>query len=262
MKNKAHRSVLLANLLLALGVALFISIYRLSADFTILDHSFRLNIEFLVVWVACFVLLLLASSLLARREAGLFDALPESGRRRGVPALLPLGFFLLSPWLLHFYTSRDDLRVRLRLLALFIIAAVLFLSHSRFARFLPQKGSGLDKAVAKFSTLSLRRRLVFLFLASFLVYQAAALVLVFQGASFSGDEPYYLLSSHSLLKDGDINVADNYARQDYFHFYSKKDNPRLKLGVYGRKGKEYIYPINLPGISVLMLPFYWLSQVL
>jgi hypothetical protein len=28
----------------------------------------------------------------------------------------------------------------------------------------------------------------------------------------------------------------------------------------GRKGREYIYPINLSGLSFLLLPFYWLSQ--
>jgi len=72
------------------------------------------------------------------------------------------------------------------------------------------------------------------------------------------------MTTHSLLRDGDINLANNYANQDYFSFYSKKEHPRLRLwpyGRYGRKGKDYIYPINLPGISVLMLPFYWLSQL-
>ncbi|NOR12001.1 MAG: hypothetical protein GQ545_01985, partial [Candidatus Aminicenantes bacterium] len=28
----------------------------------------------------------------------------------------------------------------------------------------------------------------------------------------------------------------------------------------GQKGRNYIYPINLPGVSVLVLPSYWLSQ--
>jgi hypothetical protein len=68
--------------------------------------------------------------------------------------------------------------------------------------------------------------------------------------TFSGDEPNYLMTTHSLYKDGDINLANNYARKDYFHFYSRKDNPRLKLGIYaryGKKGQDYIFPINLPG---------------
>jgi hypothetical protein len=263
MMKKPGPAIVLIDLLLALGAALYAQICLQSGRFTVLSHSLRLNAGFFALWLAAFLLFLLASGLFRRGEAGPLSAGAESGRRRTVPALLPLGFFLLSPWLLHFYFSRDDLRVRLRLLALFIITAIFLLELPRISRYLRSRGAGLDRAVAKFSSLPLRRRLIFLFLGSFLIYQAAALSLVFHGASFTGDEPFYLLSSHSLLKEGDINVADNYARQDYFYFYSKKDNPKLKLGVYGRygrRGKDTIYPINLPGISVLMLPFYWLSQ--
>jgi hypothetical protein len=72
------------------------------------------------------------------------------------------------------------------------------------------------------------------------------------------------MTTVSLAKDGDINIANNYAQEDYFAFYSREDFPRLKLGLYGRegrRGKGHIYPINLPGISVLPLPFYWLSRL-
>jgi len=89
------------------------------------------------------------------------------------------------------------------------------------------------------------------------------LVLVSKGITFSGDEPYYLLTTHSLYKDHDIDVSNNYENRDYFNFYSKKENPRLVLGKYAREGrkKNTLYPINLPGISVLMLPYYGLSQL-
>jgi hypothetical protein len=263
MKKKAGPAVVFLDLFLSLGAALYAQICIQSGRFTVLSHSLRLNAGFFALWMAAFLLFLLASGSLRKKGAAPLPAGAESGRRRIIPAFIPFGFFLLSPWLLRFYFSRDDLRVRLRLLAFFIIAAVLLLELPRITRYLRSRGAGLDRAISKFSSLSLRRRLIFLFLGSFLIYQAAALTLVFHGASFSGDEPYYLLSSHSLLKEGDINVADNYARQDYFYFYSKKDNPRLRLGIYGRygrQGQDSIYPINLPGISVLMLPFYWLSQ--
>jgi hypothetical protein len=263
MKKKAGPAVVLMDLFLALGVALYAQICIQSGRFTIVSHPLRLNAGFFALWVAAFLLFLFASGFSKQKEVDSPEARAESGHRRPVLALLPFGFFLLSPWLLRFYFGRDDLRVRLGLLAFFIITAVLLLELPRITRYLRSRGAGLDRAVTRFASLPLRRRLVFLFLATFLIYQAAALTLVFRGASFSGDEPYYLLSSHSLLKEGDINVADNYARQDYFYFYSKKDNPRLRLGIYGRygrRGEDSIYPINLPGISVLMLPFYWLSQ--
>jgi hypothetical protein len=217
----------------------------------------------ILFWVMAFGLVFLLWSLLTRWEASYFGADPAFWSHRGATVLLPLVVLILSPWLLRFYTTGGDLRVRLRLLAVFAVATALFLKLSGFARFLVKRGSVFDRTVLRFSALSPRRRILILFLVSFLVYQAAALILVSRGTSFSGDEPYYLLTAHSLLRDGDINVANNYAQQDYFHFYSKKDHPRLKLGIYGRqgkKGKDSIYPINLPGISVLTLPFYWLSQ--
>jgi len=262
MEKKPRPLIILINFVLALGVALHVQIYIQSGRFTILDHAFRLNAGLIVPWLTALLLFLLAAGFFGRKERASLPGGAEPGRGRIIPALLPFAFFFLSPWLLHFYLSRDDLRVRLKLLALFIIAAVLLLALPRIVRYLRSRGAGLEKAAAKFSSLPLRRRLIFLFLGSFVLYQAAALILIFEGTTFSGDEPYYLLSSHSLIKEGDINVADNYARQDYFYFYSKKDNPRLRLGIYGRygrRGKDTIYPINLPGISVLMLPFYWLS---
>jgi len=251
-------------LLLSFGVAIFLSISVQSLRFTILDHSLKLSpLLFSFLWAAALGVLLLGWVCVSRWEVSQFGIDPASARWRGFLACLPLGFFLSSPWLLHFYMTRADLRIRLGLLALFILLALLFLKLADQARYSKKKPSLLEKAEGKFSSLPLRQKLILLFLVSFFIYQAAAFILVSEGTSFSGDEPYYLMTTHSLLHDGDINLANNYARQDYFSFYSKKDNPRLKLGVYGRygrKGKDYIYPINLPGISVLMLPFYWLSR--
>lgn len=246
------------------GIALFIDLYRQSARFTILDHVYHLRPAILVFWAAAFVLIFVLARFLSRAEASFFGADPGFWRRRFILSSLPLGLFLLSPWLLRFYTTGGDLRSRFRMLAVLAVAGTVFLHFSWFARFLVKRGSWFDRAVSRFSSVKPRRRLLVLFLSSFFVYQAAGFILVWEGTSFSGDEPFYLLTTHSLLRDGDINVANNYARQDYFHFYSKKDHPRLRLGIYGRQGKKgegTIYPINLPGISVLMLPFYWLSQL-
>jgi hypothetical protein len=263
---KRSLSTLHAGLLavFSLGLALFLDIYLQSARFTILDHSYSPGLIIILFWAAAFILVFSLSRILVRWEASEFGADAEFWRKRFVLSSLPLGLFLLSPWLLRFYTTSDDLRTRLRFLAVLAALGAFFLHLSWFARFLVKRGSRFDRTVSRFSSMSPRRRLLILFLASFFIYQAAGLLLVWEGISFSGDEPFYLLTAHSLLRNGDINVADNYARQDYFHFYSKKDHPRLRLGIYGRQGKKgegYIYPINLPGISVLMLPFYWLSQL-
>ncbi len=267
MAMKRSRRILTAGLpvFLSLGISLFLDIYIQSARFTILDHAYRPRAASLLLWAAAFLIILVLSRLLVRWQAAYFGADAKFWRKRLVLSSLPLLLLLLSPWLLRFTISGDDLRTRLRLLAVLSLLGAIFLHLSWFARFLVKRGSWFDRTVSRFSSLSPRRRLLVLFLVSFFIYQAAGFVLVWEGTSFSGDEPFYLLTTHSLLREGDINVADNYARQDYFHFYSKKDHPRLKLGIYGRQGKKgegTIYPINLPGISVLMLPFYWLSQFL
>jgi len=265
MKRSFRGSDFALLLFVSLGLALLIDIYAQSFRYTILNHAYRPSPVLFLLWAAAFAISFLGCSLVTRWEASYFGADRAFWRRRGTQALLPLGFLFLSPWLLGFYTTNDDLRVRLRLLAILAVGTAVFIKLSGFARFLVKRGSLFDRTVFKFSSFSSRRRLLVLFLTSFLIYQAAALILVSRGVSFSGDEPYYLLTTHSLLRDGDINVANNYAQQDYFHFYSKKDHPRLKLGIYGRwgkTGKDTIYPINLPGVSVLMLPFYWLSQLL
>jgi hypothetical protein len=249
--------------LLSFGLAVYLRVYFQSSHFSILDHTLSLSpLRVLPLWLTVFGILLLAWVLVSRWEASRFGLTLASARWRGFLACLPLAFFLLTPRVLDFYFTRSDLRIRLRLLALFIFLAVLLLKLADYAR-ASKRNTLIVQAETRFSVFSLRLKLTLLFLVSFFIYQGAAIVLVNEGTTFSGDEPYYLMTSHSLLKDLDINLANNYAQRDYFSFYSKKENPRLKLGIYGRfgrKGREYIYPINLPGISVLMLPFYWLSQ--
>jgi len=266
MKKSQTFLVIALCLFWSLGISVFLRLYLQNSSFTILDHSLKLNsILFFLAWPASFGIALLSWIFVSRWERARFAIDSSTARRRGLLASWPLFFFLLSPGLLHFYTTREDLRIRLQLLFSFILLAVLFLKLADYARYPKKRQSLGEKAVAKFASLSPRRRLLILFVVSFIIYQAAAFVLVSEGMSFSGDEPYYLMTTHSLLKDGDINLANNYRQQDYFAFYSKKDNPQLKLGIYGRfgrKGRDYVYPINLPGISVLMLPFYWLSRFL
>lgn len=264
MNRLQSRLAGLVFLFLSLGVAFHFSLYLQSGRYTILDHSFRFDALFFLLWAFVSAVTLLAWIGVARLEARSFQVPPASRLWRGFLASLPLSLSLFTPLLLCFYMTRTDLRLRLRLLAIFILLAIGVLKLSDFLRLPEGKPSLLDRLGKRFFSLPLRRQLGLLFLAASLIYMVAAALLVVEGISFTGDEPFYLMTTHSLLKDGDINLANNYAHQDYFSFYSKKEYPRLRLwpyGRYGRKGQDYIYPINLPGISVLMLPFYWLSQL-
>ena len=241
----------------SLGLAVWAGLLLQSGRFTILNHEFRLlPLELIPAWVLFFLILAGVWKALGAAANG---ELPDRARDRLL--FFPLAFFFLSPWLLSHYLTRQDLRTRLVLLAVFIAAAVLTLGSIRKPRAVP-KPPFLDNAEARWEKLSRRRKLLILFAAAFLVYNVCCLILVSQGITFSGDEPHYLMTSHSLLRDQDLNVANNYDRKDYFHFYDESRNPNLRLtphGRHGRLGWQYVYPINLPGISVLILPFYGLS---
>ncbi|OGD28314.1 MAG: hypothetical protein A2Y56_12015 [Candidatus Aminicenantes bacterium RBG_13_63_10] len=247
------------------GIAYFLLLLFESRSFTIFDHRFRPGLLLLAaVWAGTFIGLSVLGRVASRRA---WDKdMPLDLGRRFMPKLAvfsPLAFFLLTPLLAGRYLTRDDLLLRLLTLAGLVALAVLFLGLARKTEHNPEWRSLLRRLEDRIARLPRRKKMVVLFLLAFLAYNAVTLVLVMEGITFSGDEPYYLLTAHSLFADGDINLADNYRRQDYFQFYEKDKNPRLKLGVYGRRGKDpdTVYPINLPGISVLMLPFYALSRL-
>jgi hypothetical protein len=250
------------------GLAAVLTSALQSRSATILSHDFKLSgrplFVFLGLWALWSAALFLGARALAGRAARLSGVRDDDGFQDVVRASTPLLVLLFAPTLQADYLTRSDLQSRLGILFGLALAGSVYLwtTRTRPARETPP--SRPRKPWDRFLSLPLRRRLVVLFLAAFLVYSGSAALLVLEGVTFSGDEPNYLLTSHSLLFDGDINVFNNHAGRDYFHFYARQDNPRLKMGIYARQGKRgqgHIYPINLPGISALMVPFYGLSQL-
>lgn len=69
------------------------------------------------------------------------------------------------------------------------------------------------------------------------VFIAGLLLYGFLGAQVSstlsavGDEPYYLLISHSLTKDGDWELSNNFAKKDYLPFYWGPLNPKQMMRI-------------------------------
>ncbi len=96
-----------------------------------------------------------------------------------------------------------------------------------------------------------------------LVVLAAALLasflLVVQNIHFSGDEPHYLLITKSIVYDFDLDVKNQYQQEQWQEFYDRKVRilPHANPGLDGGW-----YPMHLPGISVLLVPFYLLSKPL
>ncbi|MDD8027902.1 MAG: hypothetical protein PHI34_15490 [Acidobacteriota bacterium] len=252
------------------GLTVWLTLLRQSPAFGILGNGLlikgRLLPPFLALGAAFFFGLALSLQLWARSES-LASGRPEEPifARRAL-ALLPFGALLAAPTLLRDFLSREDFRERLWLFFGFALAAALYLlwaGREDAAEDKPKKKKKRSGFGRRFLALPVRRRLLVLGLAAFLLYAGAAVLLVSRGDTFSGDEPNYLLNTHSLLYDRDVNLANNYTAGDHFHFYSRKADPRVKMGMYARQGKQgpgHIYPINLPGVSALMVPVYALAQ--
>ncbi|HYN07238.1 MAG TPA: hypothetical protein VES67_07595 [Vicinamibacterales bacterium] len=68
-----------------------------------------------------------------------------------------------------------------------------------------------------------------------------------------GDEPHYLVITQSLIKDGDLRIENNHRARDYAAYYPGQIAPDVI-----RRGRDgQIYSIHAPGLSVLVLPAFW-----
>ncbi len=264
VKKSQNLTSLMLLVLVALGLAFFLTLYLQIPSLNIEDHGYSFSfLPFFLTLGAAFLFLFILWKGLALFDGRFCHLERQKALYENIFPFLPLSIFLLTPLCLKHFLLREDLRTRLNLLLIFAIFSFSLVK-------LLQLKSRLDfrnywkKGMAGFIKLPRRKKLILLFLISFLIYQLCTLVIVSKGLAFSGDEPWYLMTTHSLYQEQDINVANNYSNQDYFHFYPRELYPKMTLGIYGRfgkKGTDWIYPINQPGISVLMLPFYALSQL-
>jgi hypothetical protein len=265
-KKENHFSHIFSFLLFlpsSLGTASFIYLYIRTASFSILDHSFHPSALYLVIGTGIILFsLYFLWIFLARWERRTFGGDYNHLLREGLITFFPLSLALLSPFMLRFYLTASDFKLRLNIMASIIILAIISLKLAQLNRRKILKPV-FDRAIKKFESLSTKKKLLLLFLVSYVLYNLCTFCIISQGFAYTGDEPYYLLTTHSLYQDQDINVANNYAQNDYFRFYPRKYFPDLRLRAYarfGRKGTDYVYPINQPGVSFLILPFYWLSR--
>jgi hypothetical protein len=71
-------------------------------------------------------------------------------------------------------------------------------------------------------------------------------------AGFGGDEPHYLVITHSLLVDHDLDIANNHEHRDYRAFYAGE----LRPDYLQRAQNGAIYSIHAPGLpALLVLPY-------
>ena len=66
----------------------------------------------------------------------------------------------------------------------------------------------------------------------------------------SGDEPHYLVMARSLWREGDLDLRDNYAREDW-----SQDTPGPVQPHYGApRGDGRPFPAHSPGLPLLLAP--------
>ncbi|MEX2599907.1 MAG: hypothetical protein WD533_09660, partial [Dehalococcoidia bacterium] len=90
-----------------------------------------------------------------------------------------------------------------------------------------------------------------MFVILLVVYTASIDIRATRGASITGDEPFYLLTTQSLWHDGDLDLTQQYERRSYRFFFDHPDglwrqSVPLENGVL-------LSPHNT-GLSILLLP--------
>lgn len=152
----------------------------------------------------------------------------------------PYPWMLTAPLLLLQYASVTDFRVRLT--CFFMLVYVLALAQA--------------PARSRFR-ISLRHWPGWrIWLLSFTVFALAAGVFYARGIHLSGDEPHYLMIAQSLAEDGDFDLRNNLEDKTYLTYLP------VELRFHGtvRDGKYRSF--HLPGVSLLLVPFFFLFNLL
>ena len=95
-----------------------------------------------------------------------------------------------------------------------------------------------------------------LFLVLTLAYAFSLGIRSTNGASITGDEPFYLLTTQSLLEDGDLDLRNQYDARSYEAFFDHPDS-LWKQSLPSRDGR-LLSPHN-PGLSAFVVPGFALG---
>ena len=257
--SKAGRPIRTALIFVfAVCAALFLQFRGRIPAFSISSHAFRPDAGAWILAAAPLFILILgfwASFSFALGKTGRLSYHDALGL--DFPTYVPLLFLALAPLSLIHYLTFDDLHKRMKLFALAVIFAVLYLKAVQLARIVRDKPAPWLLRLRRFFSLPPRRQVFVLFCAAVLIYNAGSQLMISNGVSFGGDEPHYLLITHSLLKDGDFDLANNYAQRDYGRFLVPNATVEAHVLPGTKPGGRFSY--HAPGVSILLLPFYALG---
>jgi len=249
---------LLLFILFSLGLGLYFELWGRLPGMSVLKHAYTWRLD--RPFVAAFILFPLILGLWVLSSGFMTMVFKEKyGRAMNEDfwTYLPVLFFGFAPLALVHYLDRQDLSLRLTLLAMIISSAVLYLkgvlglweSRVRHAA-----GKGFVFSFAKRSS---AKKLGLLFLATLVITNAGALVMRSNGQTFAGDEPHYLLVCHSLLHDGDFDLKNNYEQKDYERYMPA--GITLAPHVIKRAEAGPWYSFHSPGVAFVLMPFYALG---
>ncbi len=247
-------------LILSLVLSLYILFLRQAPRFTIDAHSLRISpFSLLSRGLILLVFLVILWEGYSRGTAALLHLRPDEVLARDRLSYIPLLFLALVPLVSLHYIGANDLTDRICLFGLAALAAVLYLKAVQLARLSTAPESPLQTWPARLKRLALRKKLVLLFAAGLLLMNLGSLKLLREGNTFTGDEPHYLLIAHSLLADGDLDLANNYAEKDYEAYMPAGVvlDPHTVPGA--KPGSRYSF--HSPGTAFYLLPFYALGRL-
>lgn len=260
---KFRRPMLVVSLSLFLVWAGLLSYYLLllhqSRRFSIDTHALRLPPgPFLGLALAIFLFLVAFWHIFSRGIAKYFKISAFEVLKRDIWSFFPLFFLLLLPLLNRYYLDRGDYQTRLRLLGFAVFGAIIDLKLVNILRIRKDSLPFTKKVLDTLVRLTLPKRMIILFLAALIVFNLGSFLMLKGGIFLHGDEPHYLLLTHSLLNDGDFDLSNNYASRDYLKFMP----PYLPLRPHIAPRTQNRYSFHSPGLAVLMLPFYALGHPL
>ena len=250
---------------LALAAAVFFQLRSRVPGFTYLSHGNRIEPGALLISAVIIYVIIIGAWALMSELTGKALRIPyKEALAADFWTYLPVAAFAFAPLALARYLTWDDLARRLDLLLAGILFAVLYLKAVVAARTLAPTAATAATLpwlvrLRGFHRLPIRRRLVILFLIAILAYNLGSIAILAKGITFSGDEPHYLMITHSLLHDGDFDLANNYAAQDYARYMPDRATIRSHAPAGKKPGSQYSF--HSPGVSILLLPFYALGSL-
>lgn len=171
----------------------------------------------------------------------------KKGRSENSSLFFPYSSGLIIFIMRLFYWDSVDLSVRIKYLLILSLIFTIFLYI--------KKNNSFERFLNFFNSLKIKNRLILIFIFTEIVFIIVSGILVIKGVELVGDEPHYLAISHSIAKDGDINVFNQYARDEYRDFINYRLQHHTKVG----KGFKKWYSFHLPGLSFTLVPFFLLK---